>query len=282
MAYIIRHEEDYNENDFRNNSDVMFYRTRTIVAGETLDIKTFPVYRKKTGHVLKRLPSKEKMQRQNEKRAKQMLVHLMNANFGAGDLHATCTYSGPELPTEEQCANDVKNYMRRINRERGKRGLPPARYIYVIEGKTEEDKRTRVHTHIILEKGLDRDTVERLWQCGKQTGAARGTCNADRLQPGDMQLTALATYLAKDPKGRKRWKGSKNLKKPEVFISDHKIKRAHIAKLARNEVNPIEFFAKLYPGYQLRDMEIKTNQYISGAAVCVKMQRIGGGTRRKE
>lgn len=274
MAYIIRHEADYDaEGGFRNNDNVMCYRRKAIKSGDILEIEIYPVYRSKNAPELKKLPSKEKYRRYNAKQSAKMCQRLINANFGPQDLHVTCTYSGTELPEQEQCEKDMQNFIRRINRRRQKEGLAPARYMYVIEGKTDEDKRTRVHSHLILEGGLDRDTIEALWRAGSQKGAPRGTCNADRLQPGDMQLTALAAYLMKDPKGRKRWKPSKNLKKPEVYISDTAIKRKHVAQLARGAVNPIDYWRKQYPGYVFRDMQIKTNQCLSGAAVIVQLQR---------
>lgn len=277
MAYIIKHESDYNtEGGFQSNDNIMCYRRKAIKAGDVIELEIYPVYRsrKKDGPELKGLPNKEKYRRYNLKQSGKMYQRLMNANFGPRDLHVTCTYAGPELPTQEQCERDMRNFIRRINHKRKKGGLPPAKYMYVIEGKTDQDKRTRVHSHLILEGGLDRDTIEALWRAGSQKGAPRGTCNADRLQPGDMQLTALATYLMKDPKGRKRWKPSKNLKKPEVYISDTAIKRKHIAQLASGAANPKEYWRKQYPGYILRDMQIKTNPYLSGAAVTVQLQRI--------
>ena len=276
MAYIIINETDYNqEGNFQNNDNVMFYRRKTIKAGDTIEEEIIPVYRSRKGGVnLKPLPNREKAQRHNAKVAAKSCKHLINTNFGSNDLHVTATYSGPELPTQEQCEKDVRNFIRRINYERKKRGLPSAKYIYVIEGKTEEDKRIRVHTHILLEGGLDRDTVENLWKAGRQTGAPRGTCNADRLQPGDMHLSPLAGYLMKDPKGRKRWKPSKNLKKPVVYISDTAVKRKHVAGLARGEINAMDYWQKKYPGYVVRDVQIRTNSFAAGAAISVQLQKI--------
>ncbi len=38
----------------------------------------------------------------------------------------------------------------------------------------------------------------------------------DYRRPDDMHFTGLGNYLSKDPKGKKRWCCSKNLKDPDI------------------------------------------------------------------
>ncbi len=59
----------------------------------------------------------------------------------------------------------MRNYIRRIQRLRKKRGLPPLKYIAVTErGK----KGGRYHHHITINGGIDRDELESLWGLGYQ------------------------------------------------------------------------------------------------------------------
>lgn len=102
----------------------------------------------------------------NDKNAKRYLVQLGNGNFHIGDLHTSCTYSAENLPgTVEEAENIVTNYLRRIAYRRKKLGLEPLKYILVTEYKYSKDGQClkRIHHHIIMNGGLDRDDVELMW-----------------------------------------------------------------------------------------------------------------------
>lgn len=250
------------------------YRIKEIYSGNRLEIEMYPYWdtRPQSGVKAHRLKeSRAAQKKQNEKDAKKKFVRLLNTNFDKDDLHVTLTYeSGQRLPVLDEVNRDVRNYLARINRKRKKCGLAPAKYMYVIEGAKENEKRTRIHAHLILEGGISRDEIEKMWPFGY--------ANADRLQPNDFGLEGLGRYLMKDPSGRHRWCASKKLKKPEVRIYDHKVKRSTVAAIENNHDMARELIKKQYPGYWLHDTErevtVRTNNYVTGAYVSIMLTRI--------
>ena len=115
----------------------------------------------------KRKSNAPKQKDLNDKNAKRYLVQLGNGNFSIGDLHTSCTYSEENLPgTVEEAEKIVTNYLRRIAYRRNKLGLEPLKYILVTEYKYTKDGQSikRIHHHIIMNGGLDRDDVEMMWQ----------------------------------------------------------------------------------------------------------------------
>lgn len=66
--------------------------------------------------------------------------------------------------------------------------MPPLKYMIVTAYTTKRNSETpvRIHHHIIMNGGLDRDVVEDLWRKRRRKGQKKGDkigfCNADRLQ----------------------------------------------------------------------------------------------------
>lgn len=78
----------------------------------------------------------------------------------------SCTYSSDNLPpTVEESEIIVRNYLRRIAYRRKKLGLEPLKYILVTEYKHDRSGQIlkRIHHHIIMNGGMDRDEVELMW-----------------------------------------------------------------------------------------------------------------------
>ena len=125
-------------------------------------------------------------------------TRLIEANFTEADYYFTGTFEGVKLPTLDEVRKAVKRYIARINYEREKRGLEKARYVYVIEGYEDGSRQQRLHFHMVIDGALDRATLKEIW------GGGRTKC--EELDPKAYNgLIGLARYLAKDPKGRKRW-----------------------------------------------------------------------------
>ncbi len=190
----------------------------------------------------RRKAKKPKQNALNDKNAKRYLVQLANGNFNIGDLHTSCTYSEDNLPgTVEEAEKIVNNYLRRIAYRRQKLGLGPLKYILVTEYKfTKEGKQLkRIHHHIIMNGGMDRDEVEMMWSAQrinwkkadgadkKEAAAYRdsierlGWVNADRLQMNENGIEGLCRYIVKDPQGKKRYSSSRNLERPETKREDN-------------------------------------------------------------
>lgn len=206
----------------------------------------------------------------NEKNAKRYLVQVGNGNFGAGDLHISCTYDKGHLPSSiEEAEKTVNNYLRRIAYRRGKLGMEPLKYILVTEYKFDKSGQMikRVHHHIIMNGGLSRDDVELMWTAKRinwnkaqdpkyrEEIKQMGWVNADRIQTNENGIEALCKYIVKDPQGKKRWSSSRNLVRPvELPNADYKYTKKQIEKLAKSDDCGKEFFTKQFPGYEIREI----------------------------
>ncbi len=207
----------------------------------------------------------------NDKNARKHLIRLANTNFTDQDLGVHLTYTNKTLPkTEAEARADVVNYIRRVKHYRKKNGLPPLKYLGVTEfsepdkeDKRDKRKKVRMHHHLFM-SGMDRDTLEKLW--------GKGRANADRLQEDEFGYTSLANYIAKDPKGNRRWIQSKNLSQPNYRPpNDSKYNKRKVINLARN-CDDREIFEKAYPGYRYLDCEVKVNDETDAIYLYIRMR----------
>jgi len=138
----------------------------------------------------------------NDKNARRYFTQTANLNFGSDPeaLHVTATYSGKYLPdTVEQAEQEATNFLRRVQYRRKKEGLPPLKYMIVTAYTTKRNSETpvRIHHHIIMNGGLDRDVVEDLWRKRRRKGQKKGDkigfCNADRLQADENGISGNAS-----------------------------------------------------------------------------------------
>lgn len=212
----------------------------------------------------RRKAQKLKQNALNDKNAKRYLVQLGNGNFCVGDLHTSCTYNVDNLPsTIEKAEKIVRNYLRRIEYRRQKLGLEPLKYILVTEYKFTKDGKQlkRIHHHIIMNGGMDRDEVEMMWTTqrinwkkadSKDKEEAKeyrdsiekmGWVNADRLQMNENGIEGLCKYIVKDPQGKKRYSSSRNLERPETKREDNTPEATadrNLWKASRNLEEPTE------------------------------------------
>lgn len=194
--------------------------------------------------------------KQNDKNARRYLTQLINSNFGIKDLHTTLTYKDKYLPeTIEEAEKQAKNFLRRVSYKRKKDNKDPLKYILITEVVTEKDNQTpvRIHHHIVMNGGLDRDEVEGLWTTGRGKNKDWiGTVNADRLKPDTNGLAALANYLSKYPQGKKRWKCSQNLIKPWSRTNDNKYSRRQVERLGKAPCE-LDYWKKKYTGWSISE-----------------------------
>lgn len=200
----------------------------------------------------------------NDKNAKRYLVQLGNGNFHNGDLHISCTYNEENLPnTVEAAEKIVGNYLRRIAYRRKKLGMEQLKYILVTEYKFAKDgeETKRIHHHIIMNGGMERDEVEMMWSAqrinwrkvdGKDKKEVKeyrnsiermGWVNADRLQMNENGIEGLCKYITKEPQGKKRYSSSRNLERPETRREDNTPEataKHNLWKASRNLEEPIE------------------------------------------
>ena len=159
----------------------------------------------------------------NDRNSRRRFTWLVISNFGENDLHVSLTYNPENLPaTVEGAERELKNYLRRVDYKRKKEGLPPLKYIAIPSCTYQKDGVTpaRIHHHIIMNGGLDRDEIEDLWRKKRERkhkkGVKIGHANADRLQPDESGLAGLCEYLAKQTGGKKRWSSSQGLEPPVI------------------------------------------------------------------
>lgn len=254
----------------------MPYREKRIFSGRYLEIEIFPISQQE-----KRQKRKEKLRQTrpkqknlNDKNAKKHLTRLLNTNFDNRDLAVHLTYDNDHLPeTQEQARRDVCNYIRRIKTARKKAGLPEVKYIAVIECREPKEGRkgVRIHHHVVMSGGLDRDAVEQLW--------GKGRANADRLKADEFGYTGLAMYLTKDPKGSKRWSQSMNLKQPKIEVTDSKWTKRRVERMSQEREE--DRFHQEHPGYIVTEWDQEINEIYGGIYMYLKLRRLEGINRKE-
>ena len=224
----------------------------------------------------------------NDKRARIYFDRLANTNFGLGDYHLSLTYTDRYLPIviEEGEAN-MTRFISRIKSIYEKAGVP-FHYIWLTSYYTDSDEiPVRMHHHLLLPGGVDRDLIEDQWRAKSpirgKLGEKLGAVNCDRIQPDGNGISALCAYLARQPKeGRmRRWHASIGLKKPMVTEpDDDKFDFRDLKKMVEDNADrpDVAFWEKNYPGWTLQDDReyayTVSNSEISGSSLRVKLRKL--------
>lgn len=252
----------------------MGYRRKTICAGPRLEVEIYPVFGREEetkARAIKKNTTPEKQKRLNRQRAERYIVQLADANFTEKDLNLTLTYRQHHQPSRERCEKDVRNFLDRLKRYRKKHNLGDPKYIYVIEGGLEKKKGygvTNFHAHFLMDGAVPRDVLEEIWE--------NGYANADQLQPSDETgLEELAKYMIKESKqtGR-RFRHSRNLKKPRIRSRDVKTSNRVVKAMARDIRNEAkEEMEKRYPSYKFIDCKVYQSDQLDGVYIRVTMRK---------
>lgn len=280
-------------------------RTKTIRAGDSLEIESFPILRigpaaaaerKKRGTGL----AQQKLNLQN---ARKRLQRYAETNFTAKDfvLHPTFDYGFIDrgsanmqdalrewerlgFPMDEDSARRmIKNYIARIRRLIKRKGGEPKdfKYIYVIESTKEPQEGdfnalpARYHYHMIISSMgiLTAEDLNALWSYGRT-----------KAEPLDFRfngLEGLSKYITKQRRFTRRWAHSQNLQEPDMSVSDRKISRRRAAAIAADvQANAREIFEKLYPDYSLENCEVKYSDFIAGAYIYARLRRRQGNKQK--
>lgn len=246
-------------------------REKRYKTGKYLEVEIYPISKieKSKSRARKKKESRKEQKNLNGKNARKNLRRLINNNFTEKDIFLHLTYDEKNLPnTEKQAIKDRENFIRRVKTYRKRKGLEEVKYISVLEyheaKPNDKRTRTRVHHHIVI-SGMDRDDLEALWK--------KGRANADRLQPNEKGFEELANYISKDPKGKRRYSPSRNLKIPEPDINDYKYSNRKAYELAMNQGYKEEF-ERLYPGYIYTSHVVELNDINSGTYIYIKMRKL--------
>lgn len=247
---------------------ILYVKTRTIKSGSMTEVECYPVYAYPYRRELEKVkPTSTAMKAVNDRNSRKRFTRLAECNFEAGkDYALTLTYDeAPEDP--ERCRKDLTNYLSRVNRARKKAGLPRAKVMAVIE----TGKRGRLHHHLLISGGLDRDRMETLW--------GMGYANCDRIQEGKGGLTALTRYMTKGfegkrDKGRHRYYYSRNLKKPVETVSRTRISRRQAERIREDaDVQGEIIFRKKYPGLKLEALTVRQTDWMPGCYIYARLRR---------
>lgn len=240
----------------------LFYRETRYFCGEFLDVDIYPVFQKPGAKRKKCKPSSDIQQRLNERNSQKYAVRQANSNFGENDMSLHLSFA--KEPSREEATGALKNYYRSVRRLREKLGLEPLKYMYCIE---QGKKSGRIHFHVIMSGGIERNTLEEMWKHGR--------ANTRRLQYDSEGLEGLIRYITKrniQKDGKRRWTSSKNLIKPEPKSRDYEITRREMTELA--EGGCLENMAEAhYPGYECFDAVPMRNGVNHGWYINIRLRK---------
>lgn len=245
-----------------------WYREKRYLCGDYIDTYIYPVYpvsSKRVRRGAKRKPTRAVQEKLNRRHAKEKYTRLIHANFTEKDLALTLTF-GEDPASDREAVTRLQKYLRKLRSLYKKAGIE-LKYLWSME----KTKRGRVHFHLVLSGGLDRDLLEQLWPWGYS--------NSKRLQFEQGGLAALGAYMTKshwsgdEPRGGYRsYNGSKNLVDPPPEVNDYRVgSRTRAKELAEREAGAWE---KLYPGCELIELEPFISDEYGSVYIFARMRRV--------
>ncbi|MBQ9709479.1 MAG: hypothetical protein IJV67_02535 [Clostridia bacterium] len=242
----------------------MFMRTKTYKYGRVLEAEIFPMWRNKraAARAAKVKPTTAAMERINHLNTVKRISRYINANFTDQDLWATFGWDDDNLPGSTEAAwKELNNFLRRLKRAYKKTGAEFKALYELVYGCD-----IRSHVHMVLSGGVSREIIEEKWKGGgrKQTRA---------LQPDKMGYTGLAHYFGKNKRCERKWHHTQNLILPQPTVADGKVTKRGAEKIIESADKQREYFEKLYPGYELMDIDVRYSEVVSGVYCYVTMSR---------
>lgn len=249
----------------------LFTRERVIVTGPRMEVQVYPVFQPPGVRRKKCRESSEIQKRINERNSRLALTRIAYLNFTEKDLALHLTYRD-EPESTEAAERILDNYIKRVRRRYAKLGIE-LKYIKRTErGKTGG----RIHHHLFLTGGMDRDALEDLW--------GHGRCNSRRLQFEGDGIDGLAAYIAGAGKSGhakplrdtfRRWSCSKNCIRPVAEITDGRMDNDAADALGEAAEQGLGYnvFESLYPGWECVSVEACRNEFNRGWYTYAVMRR---------
>ncbi|HAT4161027.1 TPA: hypothetical protein I9Z77_000428 [Clostridium perfringens] len=240
----------------------MPYREKQIKSGNNLECLVYSIpYTQRRCRKSRKKESLPKQKNLNEKNSKDTMRRAIETNFTNEDWFTTFGWTNEKRPkTEERMLKDLKNFFERLRRFLKRNNRGELKYIYVIE--YDDDK--KVHIHMIVNNVISIEELQKIW--------GNGNVDVKHLKEDDLGYEGLAEYLAKDPKGKKRWVPSRNLKRPEIITNDFKYNNKKIREIVQCQGDR-EFIRKLYPGYTVKLFEVKFNEISSSYYINIRLKK---------
>lgn len=238
-----------------------FIRQQTYICGDFLEILQYPIYQKAGKRRRKCKPSSAIQARLNQKNREMRLIRLIHTNFTEDDIALHLTYREAQDP--ENAKKAITNFIRKLKRRMSRAGIELKYVLTTEKGK----RRGRIHHHLIINGGLDRDEIEKLW--------GHGFSNTKRLQFGEDGVSGLAVYMVKSRFTYKAWSASRNLIQPEPIEKDGAVtlKEMEYAATAIENRNEYAYFEGLYPEYELAYAIYSKNEVNSGDYIYAMMRK---------
>lgn len=237
----------------------VIYATKTVKHGHQCDVEIYPDFTHLPGNLPKDRSNREAQRNLNDRNSRKECERRINENFGPHDYWVTLTYLAREEPqTMEEALRVFQNYIKRLNYRRKKKGLDPARYVYVTDW-TKNGRRTRTHHHLVLDGGLTMREVLELWAKGRKN-------TVEYLVLDERGLSGLSYYITKphasdteDIKHKKRWTASKNLRRPAEHKNHQAFGRRKVEAMAKAPADIYGTMERKYPRYWCEDAEARWN-----------------------
>lgn len=235
------------------------YATKLVKHGTQADVEIYPDFTHLPGTIQRDRSNREAQRNLNDRNSRKECERRINANFGPSDYWVTLSCQPREEPqTMEEAQRLFQNYIKRINYRRKKRGLEPARYVYVTDW-TKDGRRVHTHYHLVMDGGLPMEEVLELWGHGRKN-------KIEYLVLDERGLSGLAYYITKphasdteDIKHKKKWTASKNLKRPAERKNHRDFGRRKVERLACRPADMFATMEKKYPRYWCEAAEARHN-----------------------
>lgn len=247
------------------------YALKEISAGDQFEVEIYPQFRSMDdvppeGRRLKKDNSKAQ-RNLNEKNSRKYVERLINENFGNKDIWITLTYDDAHLPPDgdiDAAIRNMQRYIKRINYQRKKRGLPKAKYVYVTA--YDPGAEIRWHHHMVMDGALDMETVEACWQQSSRN-------EVRHLQKDENGLSGLANYIVEEKnriRGERRWNSSQGLRNPGIKVvhskrpasgESYKKIGSFVDGMVKDRDSIPEVLAKWYPDMEFTNAEVYYNDF---------------------
>ena len=240
----------------------VFIRQREWRCGDWIDVDIYPVFQPPGRRRAKCKPTSETQKLLNRRDRERRVTRILRENFSERDYVLTLTYrKTPESIPAAKTA--CRNFLRRLKRRYSLAGIE-LKYLYTTEvGKTTG----RVHHHLVISGGVDRDEIEAIW--------GEGFANTKRLQIEDDGLQALASYITKTEESFRRYTPSRNLVIPQPVVRDGLNSISVVETLADAIGNGTvdATLEAMYPGYTCRSAACTINTRNRGLYIRLVMQK---------
>ena len=247
-----------------------FVRESIYICGDYMDADVYPVFQPAGKRRKKCKPTSEIQAKLNQRNAEKKITRLVHANFNEEDIALHLTYREEDRPADHAAAQrDLYNFLRRCRRKYKKLDIE-LKYISCTE---EGSLNGRIHHHLFLSGGLDRDALEKLW--------GKGYANSKRLQFEEDGVAGLAHYTVKNRNSYRRWNQSKNLVQPVPIVHDAVITQSELSEMAEEieKKNAWQYFEAIYPDFLLVCAAAIQNAVNRGIYVHFDMRRKKKGRR---